>query len=156
MGVVILTNLNGTPVTDIIERNVYDRLLRLEPINWNDRYAKEAARAAEQLRKTLAVKDPGYLPETSPSHPLDTYTGTYESKGYGAISIILEGDSLSTTLLKIKCPLRHYNYDVFDLYHPVEHQSWKISFESDLAGSINSFKLNPGPGMKEVLFTKKD
>lgn len=154
MGVVVLANLNGTPLTDIIERYVYDCLLNLEHVDWNNRFLTEAAQANIRIKATEKQKDPGFLPDTKPSHPIDNYCGTYESKGYGKIIIVNEADSLSTTLLNIKCPLRHYNYDVFDLYHPVEHQGWKVSFISDITGTINSFSLNLGSGLKDIVFKR--
>jgi len=154
IGVVILTNLNGTPLTEIIERYVYDHLLGLKPVGWNDRFMKETARAMDQYRLSYNQKDPGYLPDTKPSHPIMDYTGTFESNGYGKIKISLEGDSLSTTLLGYKCPLKHYNYDVYDLYHPVERQSWKVKFVSDLGGKINSFTINIGGGLKEIIYNR--
>jgi len=154
IGVVVLTNLNGTPLTEIIERYVYDKMLGLSTIDWNDRFMKETARSMELYRNTLNQKDPGYLPDTKPSHPLREYTGTFKSDGYGVLKIVAVGDSLSTTLLSFKCPLRHYNYDVFDIYHPVERQSWKIKFVSDLTGSINSLTINIGEGLKEIVYNR--
>ncbi len=62
VGVVVLSNLNGTPLPGIVARHASDRLLGLEPIDWHDRSLKRrdvaekaaatAKKAAGEERKT--------------------------------------------------------------------------------------------------------
>ena len=49
IGVVVLTNLNATPLPDIVARHASDRLLGLEPIDWNGRVPEAARRRREGL-----------------------------------------------------------------------------------------------------------
>ena len=51
-GIVVLTNLNGTPLRDLIANVIADRLLKIEPVNWiaqaaGVRAAQEAAQKAD-------------------------------------------------------------------------------------------------------------
>ena len=52
IGLVVLTNLNNTPLPAIVEGYIYDRLLKLPPVDWNQRrhdaYAKLAALDKEE------------------------------------------------------------------------------------------------------------
>jgi CubicO group peptidase (beta-lactamase class C family) len=81
MGVVVLTNLNGTPYPAIVTYQVYDRLLGLPPVDWNARFLErdQKARASE-----AEAKAKGYTPRrtgTHPSHDLADYVGDYENPG---------------------------------------------------------------------------
>jgi CubicO group peptidase (beta-lactamase class C family) len=154
IGLVILANLNGTPLTTILENHVYDQLLKLEPIDWDKRTREQYVRMKAYYEKMEKAGDPDKKAGTEPSHPLDEYAGTYKNEGYGAITVVRDGDGLKARLSTIECPLRHYHYDVFDLYHSVKRLSWRVSFRSDLKGEIASFALQLDPGLKDVIFSK--
>ncbi|MBK8058486.1 MAG: serine hydrolase [Gemmatimonadetes bacterium] len=51
IGVVVLTNLNGTQVRDFIPYLVYDRLLGLTPIDWSKRFKERQAATQARARK---------------------------------------------------------------------------------------------------------
>src|SRR5205085_1159314 len=61
IGVVVLTNLDGTPLRDLVPYYVYDRLLGQEPVDWSARFleivrkAKEAELGAEKKGYTGQV-----------------------------------------------------------------------------------------------------
>ena len=156
VGVVVLANLNGTPLTTILEGYVYDRLLGLAPVDWSGRAQAQVAtmkEAADEARKE-EVHDPCGKPETKPARPLEEYAGTFRSEGYGTIPVRREGDRLEATLWTESCPLRSCGGDTFDLYHPVEHQAWKVVFRGEPEGRVASFAVTLGPGLKDIVFTK--
>ena len=71
ISVVALANKNGTPLPEILCRVAIDRLLGLEPIDWNARIkarADEGEKAADKAKGTLEVFD--RKKGTRPSHPL--------------------------------------------------------------------------------------
>jgi CubicO group peptidase (beta-lactamase class C family) len=91
IGIVILTNINSTPITEIIAFNVYDRLLGLDEVVWNQRAKDEIAKIKE-LKETAKKKSATDRREgTQPSHPLEDYTGVYEHLAYGVITIDIDG-----------------------------------------------------------------
>src|SRR5262249_27026993 len=79
MGIVILTNLSGSPLPDLIMYDVYDHLLNLDPVDWNKRFEadheKQKKDAAEAKNKPDTVRKQG----THPSHDLAAYAGTFEN-----------------------------------------------------------------------------
>ena len=89
LGVVVLTNLNGTPLPGIVARHASDRMLGLQSIDWNGRALKRrdvgekasavAKKAAGEERKT----------GTTPAHRLDEYTGEYSHPAYGSIFVLV-------------------------------------------------------------------
>jgi len=157
MGVIVLTNLSGNnPVPTIVIRNVYDRLLGLEQIDWVSR-VKEEEKKAEQAREEAKKK--GYTTRkegTSPSHPLTDYVGEYEHPGYGVVRVELEGDELKLTFNRITAPLKHFHYDIFEVpENPlIPFDMVKVSFMTNVKGEIGSLGLPLEPNVKEIVFTR--
>lgn len=154
IGIVILANMNGTFLTSIIEGYVYDHLLQMTPVDWNQRYEAREKKLKEYYKELDSVNDTTYKPETKTSVPIESYCGEYVSKGYGTMNIRKSGDSLMTTLLGVDCPLRHHNDDVFDLYHPVERENIKLSFIIDSKKKVHSLQIELSPGLKPVIYRK--
>ncbi|MCK4858111.1 MAG: serine hydrolase [candidate division Zixibacteria bacterium] len=112
IGVVVLANLNATPLPGIVRLYVSDLLLGLEPIDWHGK-AKlrvEQAKAAQDKEKEETIDR---VSSTKPSHKLEEYTGEYEHAGYGVIKIELDGKNLKGTFNDIEMPLEHWHYDIF-------------------------------------------
>lgn len=71
IGVMVLTNLSGNnPVPGLVQRNMFDRLLGLAPVDWVARQRKAdsaaAGRAAKERDRIARERKPG----TEPSHPV--------------------------------------------------------------------------------------
>ena len=152
IGLVILANLNFTPLTTILEGYVYDRLLDLEPADWNQRYLDYYERVKEYYQKMEEMEDQDQKKGTQPSHSIEAYTGTFHNIGYGTIMIVQEDDLLKAVMTTATYPLNHYHYDIFDLYHDIKKTSWKVAFQTDRKGEISSFGVEVEPGLKEVVF----
>ena len=154
MGMVILTNLNGTPLTQIVAYNAIDRLLGLDEISWNKRIREEVDKAKEEAKKAEKEKDKDRKMDTKPSHLLGDYAGEYENPGYGVISINKDGDQLKGEFNSIPFSLTHYHYDIFELYNELLEQKQKISFLTDNKGNIGSLSVQLEPAVKEIEFTR--
>lgn len=157
IGLVVLTNLNGTPFPTILEGYVYDRLLGLPPTDWNGRALAQEAKAKEAWDKMRAkeAEDPCGKPETKAGRPLEAYAGTYRSDGYGTITVREASGALEATLWTDRCPLKACGGDGFDLYHPVERQAWRVTFQGAPGGPVTSFSVAPVPGLKDVTYRKE-
>jgi CubicO group peptidase (beta-lactamase class C family) len=156
IGVVVLTNLDGTPVPNIVTMNVFDRLLGLEQVPWSRRMlASEAGgKNAEQ-----EAKNKGYTTRklgTHPSHDLKEYIGEYSNPGYGIASIEPSGESFKLTLNKVSRPLEHYHYDQFQVpADPLDpFQKTKVVFFTDTDGEISSLSMPLQPDVKDIVFTR--
>ena len=154
VGVVVLANLNGTPLPEIIERFVYDTLLGLDVVDWTTRTKDDYARARAALEQQAAEPDPGRRPEEKPSRPLDAYAGTYANPGYGTFVIRRDGGTLEISVHSGTFPLKPYAGDTFEFYHPVEDESWLLAF--DKAGPVHpaAITIDIGAGLKPLVFTR--
>ncbi|HMU45745.1 MAG TPA: serine hydrolase [Chitinophagaceae bacterium] len=163
IGIIVLTNQNGSAVTGIVRNIIADRLLGEKQIDWNGRAndaqkkAKEAAKEAEN--SAVSNKKEG----TSPSHPIADYTGLYSNPGYGTLDVLQRNDSLFMLAVNQGTWLRHYHYDVFEAL-PVdktdgidtsEKENLKVQFHMNAAGEISHISLPLQPGLKDIEFTRK-
>ncbi|MGA2084906.1 MAG: serine hydrolase [Terracidiphilus sp.] len=156
IGVVVLTNLNGNPVPEIVTMNIYDRLLGLDQVPWNQRMlaAETGGKKSEQ-----EAKDKGYSSRklgTHPSHDLKDYAGDYSNPGYGTITIEPDGDAFKMTLNKVSRKLEHYHYDQFQVpADPLDQfEKMKVMFITDLDGDISSISMPLQPDVKDIVFTR--
>jgi CubicO group peptidase (beta-lactamase class C family) len=156
IGVVVLTNLDGNPLPDVVVDNVYDRLLGLDRVPWNQRFLESEKKGKEAEQE---AKKKGYTPQklgTHPSHDLKDYVGDYSNPGYGTVTIAPDGDAFKFTLNKISKPLKHYRYDSFQIPEdPLDpFEKMKVMFFTDLNGDISSLSIPLEPSVKDIVFTR--
>jgi len=161
VGIVILTNQDGSSVPSIVKNLLADKVLKLNYFDWND-YIKASADKKrleeEKIKKEKALS----LNHHAPTHPLADYVGDYYNPGYGTFKIRLVKDSLQAKTFNIGIWLRHNNYDIFDVFlidptdgiDTTQTAKFKIQFQMDLSGEINCFTENIEPSIKPVTFTK--
>ncbi len=138
IGVVVLTNMSGSPVPTILTYNVFERLLDLDQVPWSERLMKDHLEIKEAGEKGKEKSATDRVPDTSPSHPLAAYTGDFEHPGYGVISVTLDGEQLQGTFNNMQFPLTHYHYDIFELKVERFEIDLKVSFTANVKGDIDT------------------
>ncbi len=155
IGMVILTNMSGTPLTSIVAYNAYDRLLGLDPVDWNKRIKERRDKAKEEAEKAKKEKDKDQVLDAKPSHPYEDYTGDFEHPGYGIITISKKaGEPLKAVYNSIEFTVDHYHYDIFEFNNEEFDSHRKASFSSDIKGNIQSLAIKLEPAVKEIVFTR--
>jgi CubicO group peptidase (beta-lactamase class C family) len=156
IGVVVLTNLDGTPLPGVIAYNVFDRMLGLEQVAWSKRFLEleQGGKQGEQ-----EAKNKGYTARktgTHASHDLKDYSGDYSNPGYGIAVIAPDGDGFKLSLNKVSRTLKHYHYDVFEVPDSPhdDFAKLKVMFSSDLSGEISSLAMLLEPNVKDIVFTR--
>ncbi len=136
LGVVVLTNGIKSPIMAVTYQTLDAFLGVNEDKNWS----------AELLEKTISrEKNDTRIPDrkaskvegTSPSLPLEKYTGTYISDIYGKITVSLKDDKLRLEMEhspELSSTLKHFHYDVFEIVWDKE-QAWfqfgTVKFNTD-------------------------
>ena len=162
IGVVALANLDASkdPAPIIVVYNVFDRLLGLEPVSWNQRFKdddqKERQSEEEAKQKGFTQQRAG----THPSHDLKGYLGEYENPGYGIVKIETDGangQNLKMRLNRLESPLRHFHYDTFEVpENPLDVlEKTKVTFFTDIKGDISSLSMPLQPDVKDIVFTRR-
>ncbi|HEU4452468.1 MAG TPA: serine hydrolase [Longimicrobium sp.] len=114
VGIVILTNMNNSPLPSIVMRTAFDRFLGARGKDWSadlrGTWEKQRATARETARRTDSLRVAG----TSPSLPLASYAGTYEDSLYGELKVTHEGGKLVAAMGgAFVGDLEHWHYNTF-------------------------------------------
>lgn len=156
IGVVVLTNLDGNPVTAIVTMNIFDRLLGLDQVDWNKRILASEAGGKKSEKEANDRGLGAHKSGTHPSHDLKEYAGDYSNPGYGIVTIEPAGDTFKLTLNKVTKTLEHFHYDVYQVpADPLEpFQKIKVMFHSDVDGDISSLSMPLETSVKDIVFTR--
>ena len=159
IGVVVLSNKNGSFVPEIIALNVADRLLGLDQVPWSGRYMEMRDKSRAQAEKRKAEGDKDRKMGTRPSHPLEDYAGVYVHPAYGPLTVLKDGDGLRMTRNGMTFTTTHYHYDVFDISTEAIGMTlaFKASFALDPKGNIASVSIPFGltPEVKDIVFVRE-
>jgi hypothetical protein len=155
IGLVLLNNLEDAPINSILMYNIYDRLLGLEPIDWNARIKADLAAAKADAAKKKQEEDKDRKLDTKPTHSLEEYAGEYEHPAYGVFSIRKEGEGLLGTFHATNLALHHFHYDTFTVKDDLAGIDQKLTFGIDAKGDIGSLSIKLEPEVKEIVFTRQ-
>lgn len=145
LGIVVLTNQNGSSVPSIVRNIIADRLLGKPYYNWNDDLRAAYMKARKTAEDAIRLKTSSQKQGTKPSHALKEYEGFYSNAGYGTFDISYRNDSLFAFTPGQTLYLKHYHYDIFTPYlmqdgrfDVSEENNFKIEFNTGLSGEIES------------------
>lgn len=153
LGIVVLTNMDATVATNILRNSVIDRMLELDPIDWNARLLAGMPKDDGQEEQKENNKDPNQKEGTSPSHELKDYTGKFENPAYGTMKIELKNDNLLIDYHTMKIPLAHYHYDYFKSTNE-DMPPMLVNFALDERGNVTKIYAQLEQGVKDIEFTK--
>ncbi len=157
IGFVVLTNLNGSPLAELLVRHASDMILGLPTRNWileaaqNKVKGEEIGKVAEQKKETRRT------PGTKPSHKLEDYAGDYFHPGYGDLKVFLREGQLAFTFNAITTGLEHWHYDTFSgkkIDDPV-FDGGKLTFRTNVNGFIASVEAPFEPSLPDTVFLRK-
>ena len=161
IGIIVLSNQNGSAVPSVVRNLVADRMLKLKYYDWESDLKKatdKAKAAAKDAEKSVVASK---KTNTKPSHPLKDYEGIYNNAAYGSFEVIQKNDSLFAQLGKHTLWLRHHHYDIFD---PVEvdavggidtsEKSEPLQFRMNITGDIESLLIDFEPSLKPIVFSR--
>lgn len=121
LGVVVLTNMNGTPAPTVVAQTVFDAYLGKDDHDW----AAEAKGLMDTIEKVQAEARAqaraDRITGTSPTLPLDAYAGRYRHEFYGEIEISLDNGRLSAAFGELAGDLDHWHYNTFELVNRAPH-----------------------------------
>ncbi|MGB0863710.1 MAG: serine hydrolase [Saprospiraceae bacterium] len=157
IGVVVLTNMNGTPVPSIIQNIIFDKLLGLKTIDWNERLLKNR-RQSKDLEKELDASqaDPLQKENTSPTHSVADYVGDYLHPAYGKAKVKAVDNALTMFYGGEELALEHYHYDIFKVNSEMSViNGLKVNFSMNENGDIEGIKMQLQQGVEAINFEKR-
>jgi CubicO group peptidase (beta-lactamase class C family) len=161
IGIIVLTNQNGSPVPSAVRNLVSDKMLGLKYYDWETylKNSSDSAKAKAKAAESKKVRDTATV--VKPSHILKDYEGLYSNPGYGTFEITLKNDSFFIKAPKMNLWLQHKNYDIFNVW-PIDDKdgidttgvSFPAQFNTGLSGYIESASINLEPTVKPIVFTR--
>jgi CubicO group peptidase (beta-lactamase class C family) len=157
VGMVVLTNLNGTPLRDLITQVAADRLFKLSQVDWITQAAGRLAMLEQAGKEGEKKKEVTRVLGTQMSHKLGDYAGDYDHPGYGVLKVALRDGKLEATFNNIATPLEHWHYDTFNGGRAKDptFNNMKYSFQTDVNGYIAKVSAQFESSVKEIVFAKK-
>ena len=162
IGIIVLTNQNGSTVPSVARNLVADRMLKLKYINWSADRKKAITKAESQQKEAEKSIVSNRITGTKPSHPLADYEGIFNHPGYGDIEVFLKNDTLFGQTPKDTFWLGHYHYDIFEakgidkITGPdTTAGGLSFNFRTSVAGKIESIFLPVEQSIKPLEFTYK-
>ncbi len=160
IGIVVLSNQNGSVVPGTVRNIVADRMLNLREDNWIAIQKKQIDDARKAQKESQESPESARKKGTKPSHDLKEYTGTYNNKGYGSFEVTISNDSLHALFPLNKYWLRHYHYDVFECLEVTENgidttgQIQLFNFATGVNGDISGVNIKMEPTLDPLFFKR--
>lgn len=114
IGVVVLTNQNGSAVPSLVRNTVADRMLKTQRTDWAKRFSEKKLKDKKEEEEAKSDNISSKIENTKPSHILQDYTGKYSHPGYGEFNLTNKNDSLFANFKLKTFFLKHVHYDVFE------------------------------------------
>ena len=154
----VLTNRSGdmNPVPVMIAYNVYDRLLGLDPVDWNARNLELRDEQRARAEKTRREQEAKRVSGTQPSHALADYAGNYEHAGYGGMAIQVRDGGLVIVYEDFELDLEHFHYDIFRITSPpnIVPVTGLVTFTTNADGVVAAVAIPFEPNGTDIVFER--
>ena len=143
-GVVVLTNMKMHSLQEILAYNAIDRMLGLEPVDYNSSYKSQWASIAKMFADDEVKQNDLRVSNTKPSLEIGKYTGVYTHPAVGKLEITKDKTGLHASFNdKVSVDLDHYHYDIWnsDAGYYSEFNDLKFHFIMNTSGQIESLRV---------------
>jgi CubicO group peptidase (beta-lactamase class C family) len=143
LGLVILSNMDGTPLPTALMYRIFDAFIQAPPRDWGADILK-IVKAQEALNKAAEKKrEESRVKGTSPSLALAKYAGTYTNEMYGDAKVTDESGKLVFRYGAFTGDLDHWHFDTFQSTMR-EHNLGKgfVTFTLNAEGKVDEVKLS--------------
>ncbi|WP_244918745.1 DUF3471 domain-containing protein [Paenibacillus dendritiformis] len=166
IGVILLTNKNGSFLPRFLSYTLFDRLLELEPIDWSERmatemkqyeeWAKQGKEAVSKETNRPGNEEQGGVSVRTAVRTVNEYTGRFEHPAYGELVVDIADGQLRALFHGLTFAMTPLGDDRYELYFDVLDLRIPAAFHADPEGRLSrlavSFLLDPGE--KEIEFVK--
>ncbi len=153
LGIVVLTNLDGSGFATPLCYQAADMFLGLPPTDWyartyGDDQAKEKAEKLEEPGKPKPVKG------TRPSHDLADFAGEYFNPGYGTLTVGHDDKALKATFNGLQFEVTHFHYDVFNAHISQPESDMLMAFQTGKEGDVYRVDVPMETSVADIEFIK--
>ncbi len=161
IGIVVLTNLNGTNAGELLSLYALDKLMGNDEYDWYEEKigrVQKALEASENIKEKESAKNkPKNDTKTlnaskSASHPLQDYAGEYIDDAYGKIKIEFKDGKLTAWFNAFEMKMTHSAYETFNA--TFEDEDLKMTFFTNDFGKIEWLQMQLEALVKPIRFVK--
>jgi len=157
LGIIILNNLDMTPLRDVLLYEMIDHILGLSKTDWNSKYHEVFDRLAQSGSRKNSTHKQSEESSKPASHSLVTYTGSYAADGYPDFQVRLIEDRLQACTINSLSwtELKHSHHNIFEWYIAPFDFWMKVQFFVDDIGDIQRVSIPVEPMVDAVIFSRK-
>ncbi|MEZ4898178.1 MAG: serine hydrolase [Saprospiraceae bacterium] len=155
-GMVVLANLNGTPLPSALSFQMMDKVLGIDGEDWIqtgvDRWKQITGRGPEADKEKEEKKE-----ETKPFMPvreLSAYAGTYENPAYGQAQVSIIGGKMHFKYHFMDLDLTPEDVDLFSGQDEELGVGIKAKFDAGLGNYVDQLLLPLEPAVDPIVFTR--
>ncbi len=155
LGLVVLSNMQGTQLPEMLSRHAADRVLGLSPIDWSGEALKKKKAAKEANKSAKAKKTSVCRAGTAPAHRLEEYAGRYEHPGYGIIQVEIQDGKLHFAYNGLDALLEHWHFEVWNAAkNPKDPalEDMKVQFLTGVNGFVEGLSVPFETRIKPIVF----
>ena len=155
LGVVILTNMNGSLIPLPIMYRIFDAYLGAPEKDWSADMRKQLKPLEDQGAAAAKRAEAERVTGTRPSLDLPSYVGTYKNDLYGDVKVTDESGKLRVSFgPAFQSVLEHWHYDTFRATFVTSGESKSfLSFALNAQGKVDTLTLNM-PGLTAYPFKR--
>lgn len=161
LGIVVLTNQNGSQIPSLVRNIVADRILNVKKTDWNGDAYKDFLKAKEAEKASDTISETATIVGTKPVHPFKDYIGKYSNPGYGSLNMVVQNDSIFSSLKNMKLYLKHKYYDIFEPFEvtetgidTTEAGPVRFNFSTNDMGEVSGFHMQAEPTLDPIFFKR--
>jgi len=162
LGIVVLTNQNGSRVPNLVRNTIADRMLNVDKTDWAQRFIDDLEKAKKAQDETKDKTTSTKIENTKPSHAKEEYSGIYSHPGYGEFNISVERDSLFANFKLMKMWIKHEHYDVFEPFQVEETGidttdvgPLRFKFTTNTRGDISGMEAKIEPALPDPIIFER-
>jgi hypothetical protein len=156
LGLIVLTNLNGSALPVALMYRVFDSFLGgAPPRDWSAELLKTTKTLEEQAKAAEKKQESERATGTKPSVALDKYAGTYRNDLYGDVNLTNNDTKLNFRFgPAFTSDLEHWHYDTFRArFFAAGDAKVFVTFALNAQGKVETLVLGM-PGMADYPFKR--
>lgn len=158
-GMVVLANMNGTPLSAALSFAFMDKVLGVDGTNWiqtgHERWLQVTDRGPKEEDKEKEEKEKEEAKPFIPVRPLSAYAGTFEHPAYGKFTVTLDRDTLRASFNFMKLSLSAVDVDLFQGIVPeLGDEGFKIKFDAGMSNYIDRIQVPLEPAVDPIVFER--
>jgi hypothetical protein len=144
LGIVILTNMNGTLLPVPLMYRIIDAYLGGPQKDWSSDLLKSLKAMTEQGKEAEKRAEASRVKDTRPSLAIENYAGTYKNDLYGEVKVTNSGGKLNLRFgPAFVSDLEHWHYDTFraNFRNPIV-PTGMVTFALNAQGKADALTMN--------------